>query len=189
VEITWTVRGNLGLIATLICLVVPRAALAEDVVVAEAVADDQGAGSLCIASSKISYDELAQLISSHLKIDGQVTSVDVTSGNAKVGFHSTPAQHVSGRFPSDLVTANALHQCAVPVIGAYVPAAAAGLAALGGIFGGLCWAGELGCGSSHGGAAPSPPPVPPNPPRPPRPPRPPFVIPTPQPQPPVSPFR
>ncbi len=185
----WTARAGLGLIAALLFLGSPRAALAEDVVVAEAVADDQGAGSLCIASSNISYDELAQLISRHLTIDGQVTSVDVTSGNAKVGFHSTPAQHVSGRFPADVVTANALHQCAVPVLGAYVPAAAGGLVALGSIFGGLCWAGELGCGSSNGGGGPTPP-GPPGPPRPPRPPRPPFVIPTPHPQPPpVSPFR
>ena len=68
----------------------------------------------------------------------------------------------------------------------YRPAAVGGLLALGGIFGGLCWAGELGCGHSHGGG--SSPPGPPGPPGPPRPPRPPF-IPTPHPpQPPVSPF-
>jgi len=174
------------LLAGLLILTSSRAAFAEDVVVAEAVADDAGGGSLCIASSKVGPDELGQLISKQLKLDGQVTSVAVTGGNAKVGFHSTPSQPVTGRFPAEVVQANGLHQCAAPVLGGYAPAAAGGLLALGGIFGGLCAAGELGCGSSNGASAS--PPVQPTPPGPPGPPHPPGPPPPNPPSPPVSPF-
>jgi hypothetical protein len=154
--------GLARLTAGFLCLLaLPRTALAEDVVVGEAVADDQGAGSLCIASSQIGREALAQLVSRHLKIDG--------------------------RFPSDVAAANGLHQCAAAFVGGYSPASI-GLLALGGIFGNLCAAGELGCGPSGDGGG-SPPPGPPGPPGPP------FVRPTarppvPHPTPPaVSPFR
>jgi hypothetical protein len=147
-------KGIVWLLSSALCLVSSRPALAVDVVIAEAVADDEGTGSLCIASTKISPDELGMLISSQMKIDGQMTSVDTTGANAKIGFRSTPASHVSGRFPSEVVQANGLHQCAAGVLGAYQPAAIGGLLALGGIFGGLCAAGDLGCGSSSSSSSP-----------------------------------
>jgi hypothetical protein len=181
--------GFVGLTAGVLCLLaLPRTTLAEDVVVAEAVADDQGAGSLCIASSQLSHDALSQLISQYLKIDGEVKSVDVAAGNANVGFLTMPGRQVAGRFPSEVATANGLHRCAGAYAGAYWPASI-GLLALGGIFGNLCAAGELGCGPSDGGGGGVLPPSPPGPPGPP------FVRPTPrplgpQPTPPaVSPFR
>ncbi len=180
--------GFVGLTASFLCLLAsPRTASADDVVVAEAIADDEGLGSLCIASSQLAHDALAQLISQHLKLDGQVSSVDVTGGNAKVGFRSIPGHPVAGRFPSDMVAANGLHQCAEALVGGYYWPASIGLIALGGIFGNLCAAGEFGCGPSHHGGGPSPgPPGPPGPP-PFRPtPRPPVPHPTP---PSVSPFR
>lgn len=50
-------------------------------------------------------------ISQHLKIDCQVRSVDVTSGNAKVGFRSMPGVKSPGDSP-EVVTVNGLHTSA-----------------------------------------------------------------------------
>ena len=151
-----------GLTIGSLFLVSSSAALAEDVVVAEAGADQEGAGSLCITADKIaSHDDLVELIKRQVKIEGQVRSIDVEGQNAKLAFHAEPGRHVEARVPADVVSANGLHECAAPLLGGYWPATG-GVFALGGIFGGLCAAGELGCGSSSEHAPP--PVVPPGPP-------------------------
>jgi hypothetical protein len=132
----------------------------------------------------VSPDALVELVKQQVKIEGQVRAIDVDGKNAKVAFDAEPGRHVEARVPADVVSANGLHQCAAPLLGGYGPAIG-GVLALGGIFGGLCAAGELGCGGEEG--APPPPVVPPGPP--PRPPRPPGPIARPIPTPPaVSPF-
>ncbi len=176
-----------GLVAGSLFLASASAARAEDVAVAEAVTDQEGAGSLCITADNVaSRDELVDLINRQVKIEGQVRSVEVRGKDAKVAYHAEPGQHVVARVPANVAQANGLHQCAAPLLGGYGAPAIGGLFALGGIFGGLCAAGDLGCGGSSGGVAPTPvvPPGPP-PPRPPLPP-PPGTLPT---QPAVSPFR
>ena len=73
-------------------------ARAEDVVVAETVTHQHGAGSLGITADKIaSHDDLVDLIERQVKIEGQVRSVDVQGKDAKVAYRAEPGKHIAAR--------------------------------------------------------------------------------------------
>jgi hypothetical protein len=102
-----------GLIATSLCLALVSAALAEDVAVAEAVADEKGTGALCIAADKAkSEDEIVELIQTKVKIDAQVQSISVVNHLAKVAFRTEPARRVTAQAPAEVVADKGLHRCA-----------------------------------------------------------------------------
>jgi hypothetical protein len=182
---TWWVRSAFGLIFGLLFLTLSRAALVENQAIDEPVLDQREAAPLGEApQTRTGHGALAQSPQRPPKIDPRAQTSDAGPRSAQVALRPQSNGHIISPAAAD--TGSNEHQGnGSSFLQGYRPYAVGGLLALGGVFGGLCGAGELGCGNSHGNG---PPPGPPNPPGPPpHPPHPP-VPPGPPPHPPVSPF-
>jgi hypothetical protein len=181
---TWWVRSAFGLIFGLLFLTLSRAALVQNQAIEEPVLDQYEAVSLGKApQTRTGHGAVPQRPP---KIDPRPQTSDAGPRSAQVALRPQTKGHIVSPVAAD-TGANERQGNGSSFLQGYRPYAVGGLLALGGIFGGLCWAGELGCGHSNGGGSPPEPPGPPGPPGPPHPPGPPF-IPTLAPHPPVSPF-
>jgi hypothetical protein len=183
---TWWMRSVFGLVFGLLFLTLSRAALVENVAVEEPVLDQHDAVQLGKAPQRFTgKDALTQSPQRLPEIDPRSRTSDVGQPNAQMALRSKTNGHIIAPVAADTEANDHRERGGYWWSQGYRPAAVGGLLALGGIFGGLCGAGELGCGNSHENG---PPPGPPNPPGPPpHPPHPP-VPPGPPPHPPVSPF-
>ena len=185
---TWWVRSGLGLIFGLLFLTLSRAALVENTAVEEPVLDQHEAVPFGEAPQRLTgKDALAPSPRPLPKIAPRSRTGDAGAPNPQVALRPKTNGHIIAPVAADTEATDHRDRGGYWWSQSYRPAAVGGLLALGGIFGGLCAAGELGCGNSHGNGQPPGPPNPPGPPHPPNPPHP-LVPPGPPPHPPVSPF-